>query len=269
MGLHNILSPSDVYRNLIPLQFIKVTMFSMKSIVGTLTAGISILCAGGAFAADPVEAALDALKTKPNSMSAVRLLRGNGAPFCTIGKETDKVIFVDNDRTAVLYSPEFRQWHGRGAVTKYTEVRGNVKELFAAMVASRCQVVVESAANVVALVQALERDEMTFSILPLPLQPSQLAEAFAASLGFANHSDLLLAGHMMANSEELQVYFRLGVRSTAAYDEALARMQSQGYSEDRLHLLSYLADEAEGNRRNLPPAVIRAERVARKPAPAR
>lgn len=200
-------------------------------------------------------------------MSAVRLLIGNGAPFCTIGSEVDKVIFVDNDRTSVLYSPAFRAWHGRGAVTRYAEARSSTKELFQAMKASRCQIVVEKAQNIVALVNALDQDEMSYSILPVPLGREELAEAFAASLGFASHAELVLAGHMMANSEELRAYSRFGIKTAAAYDEALARMQSQGYSQDKLQLLAFLADEAEGNRRNLAPAVIREERMA-KPAAA-
>lgn len=220
-------------------------------------------------AAGPVEKALDILKSNPGSMSAVRLLIGNGAPFCTTGSQVDKIIFVDNDRTSVLYSPTFRAWHGRGAVTRYTEVRSSVKELFLAMKTSRCQIVVEKAENVVALVNALDQEEMGYSILPMPLGQEELAEGFAASLGFASHAELVLAGHMMANSEELRTYARFGIKTAAAYDEALARMQSQGYSHDKLHLLAFLADEAEGNRRNLAPAAIRDERMAKAAAAAK
>jgi hypothetical protein len=218
---------------------------------------------------DPVQAALEELKASPGAMSAVRLLRGNGAPFCTIGTEVDRNIFVDNDRAAVMYSPEFRVWHGRGNVTRYTEVRSNARELFVAMMTTRCQIVVESAANIVAIVNELDQEGMAFSILPSPLQPAQLAEAFAASLGFGSHADLMLAAHMMASNEELQAYFRFGVRSTADYDDAFARMQSQGYSQDRLQLLAFLADEAEGARRNLAPSAIRDERHAQALAPSR
>ena len=240
----------------------KVTIFQSKAAAIALAAGISILSAP-ASTAGPVELALEALKANPDSLSAVRLLRGNGAPFCTTGTEVDRTISVDNDRAAVLYAPSFRQWHGRGAVTRYTEVRSNVKELFVAMKTSRCQIVVESARNIVALVSALDQEEMSYSILPEPLGRDELAEAFALSLGFASHADLVLAGHMMANSEELRSYYRFGIKSAAAYDEALARMQSQGYSQDRSHLLTFLADEAEGARRNLLPSTIRDERLAR------
>lgn len=244
-------------------------MFQSRAAACALAAAISILFSGAPALAGPVEQALDILKTNPDSMSAVRLLVGNGAPFCTTGSEVDKTIFVDNDRTAILYSPEFRAWHGRGAVTRYTEVRSSVKELFQAMKTSRCQIVVEKAQNIVALVNALDQEEMSYSILPMPLGREALAEAFAASLGFASHAELVLAGHMMANSDELRMYARFGIKSTAAYDDALARMQSQGYSQDKLQLLAFLADEAEGNRRNLAPATIREERMAKSAAAAK
>ncbi|WP_420476912.1 hypothetical protein [Noviherbaspirillum sp. ST9] len=234
-----------------------------------LAAAIFILSPGVSAAAPTVEQTLDVLKANPEAMSAVRLFVGNGAPFCTIGAEADKTTFADNDRIAVLYSPAFRAWHGRGAVTRYTEVKASVPALFQAMKTVRCQIVVEKAKNIVALVNLLDQDEMRYSILPAPLGPEELAEAFAASLGFASHADLVLAGHMMASNEELRVYARFGIKTAAAYDEALARMQSQGYSQDKLDMLAFLADEAEGNRRNLTPAAIREERLARTAATAK
>lgn len=246
-----------------------MTISRINLLKSAVAFALSVFCAGAASANDPVQSALEVLKANPDAMSAVRLLRGNGAPFCTIGKEVDKTLFVDNDRTSVLYVPEFRTWHGRGAVTKYTEVRSSAKELVEAMRTSRCQVVVESARNITAIVNALEQDEMRFSILPAPVGRVELAEAYAASLGFASHTELLLAAHMLANSEELRSYFRFGIHTTAAYDEALTRMKSQDYSQDPLQLLAFLSDEAEGLRRNLTPATIREERQARSPAASR
>jgi hypothetical protein len=233
-----------------------------------LTATIAILSPGVSAAATAAEEAIAKLNANPDAFSAVRLLLGNGSPFCTIGAEIDKVV-VDNDRNSVLYSPEFRTWHGRGEVTRYTSVRSNVKELFQAMKMTHCQVVVETARNIAWLVNALEQDEMRYAVLPVPLSREDLKDAYAVSLGYANHADLVLAAHMRATNEELRTYSRFGIKTAAAYDEALARMLAQGYSQNRLHLLVFLADEAEGNRRNLPPAAIREERMARNAASAK
>ncbi|HYC43392.1 MAG TPA: hypothetical protein VEB70_10445 [Noviherbaspirillum sp.] len=246
-----------------------MTTFQSRAAAYAAAAAISILFPGLSAAATPAEEAIARLNASPDAFSAVRLLLGNGSPFCTIGREIDKTAIVDNDRNSVLYSPVFRAWHGRGEVTRYTEVRSNVKELFQAMKRTHCQIVVEKARNIAWLVDALEQDEMRYAILPVPLTQEDLRDAYAASLGYANHEELVLAGHMRATNDELHTYFRFGIKTSAAYDEALARMQAQEYSQDRLQLLAFLADEAEGNRRNLPPATIREERMTRNAASAK
>ena len=199
----------------------------------------------------------------PDGMSAVMLARGNGATICTIGTSIDGKVFVDNERTAVLYAPSFQAWHDRGNVTKFAEVRRDVGGLFEAMQLGRCTIVVESTSNIAALTEELEQDGMIFTSLPSPLRGAQLADAYAYSLGFDNDEELQLAAYMLASREELHTYFRLGVRTKSAYDEAVVRMREQGYGQEPLQLLVFLKDEAEGLRRNLTAAAIREERTAR------
>jgi hypothetical protein len=195
-------------------------------------------------------------------MSAIMFNWGNGTPFCTTGSHVDGQPVVDNSRTAVLFSREFRDWHGRGPVTSYAEVHRNIASLLASLQAGKCLVVVESVANIAALTRELEQDGALFSTLPSPLGAAQLADAYAVSLGFADNAELLLAAYMRAGKEDLQDYYRLGIAGKPAYDEALARMRAEGYGENPLQLLAFLKDEAEGARRNLPATAIRDERKA-------
>jgi hypothetical protein len=220
----------------------------------------TLLSSGAAIAADLNAAALDALRAAPDAMGAVRLTRGNGAIFCTLGKEVEEKMVADNARTAVLYSPEFRVWHDRGKVTSYAEVRTHVGELLASMKNGRCNVAVENAANILALADQLRQEGMIFLVFPSPILPAQIADLYANSLGFASNKDLLLAEHMRVNNEELQSYYKTGITSAAAYDDAVARMRSQDYSKDPRELPAFLKDEEEGTRRNLPAAAIREER---------
>lgn len=206
---------------------------------------------------------VNAAASEADGMSAVMLTRGNGATICTIGTSIEGKVVVDNDRTAVLHAPSFQAWHGRGNVTKYAEVRRDVGGLFEAMQLGRCTIVVESTSRIAALTHELEEDGMIFSSLPTPLRGTQLADAYAYSLGFESDEELQLAAYMLATREELQTFFRLGIRTRSAYDDAVLRMREQGYDQDPLQLLVFLKDEAEGLRRNLTAAAIREERTAR------
>lgn len=215
----------------------------------------------GAIAADPNAEAVEALShADAESLSAIRMARGNGAIFCTLGDEN---MVVDWTRTAVLHSREFRAWHDRGNVLRYAEVRTNLDALLFSMKNGRCNVAVERPSNIMTLAAGLKQEGMIFQVLPSPIGPAQIAELYANSLGFASNKDLQLAVHMRVNNEELQSYYKIGITSATAYDEAIARMQSQGYSQDRAELRAFLRDEAEGERRNLSAAAIREERTSR------
>lgn len=222
----------------------------------------ALLCTTNLAAADQRAASLNDLKANPGAMSAVMLVRGNGLSLCTLGANVNGKFIADNDRIAMLHAPEFRAWHGKGNVTEYTLLRPNLGVLYDSMQGGTCNIVVESAPNIAALLNEIEQDGLIVSILPAPLQPAQLADAYAIFLGFKDNAELLLASHMLASHEELQAYYKLGVDSKEAYDEALSRMRAEGYSRDPLELLVFLKDEAEGLRRNLPASVIREERTA-------
>lgn len=243
----------------------KVIIRDIKCAITSSAAILAFLSLGSAVAAGPDPAAIAALKAAPDAMSAVKLSRGNGAIFCTLGKNDNGKITVDVDRAAVLYAPEFRAWHGRGEVTQYAEAYSNIGGILASMQRGICNLAVESAPNMLALLAELEQDGMRVSILPSPLRPAQLANAYANSLGFASNDDLQLATHMKANNTELQAYFKLGITSKAAYDDAVARMLASGYSRNPLDLPYFLKDEAEGTRRNLSASMIREERLSSSP----
>ncbi|HEY0848251.1 MAG TPA: hypothetical protein VGE12_22980 [Noviherbaspirillum sp.] len=232
----------------------------LRSALASAAIFLASLFAGHAAASGFHVEAVEALKAHPDAMSAVMLVRGNGTSFCTLGSYVDGNAFADNDRIAVLYAPAFRAWHGKGDTTRYTLVRGSLDALLGAMQGGICNVIVESAPNMIRLLDEMDQEGMIVSVLPSPLKPAEIADAYAMSLGFNSHAELLLASHLMASHEELQEYLGLGVTSKAAYDEAIARMQSAGYSRDPLQLLSFLKDEAEGMRRNLPATDIREER---------
>jgi hypothetical protein len=232
----------------------------LKYVINTCAAVVAFLFLADANAMDPNLAAIDVLKANPDAMSAVKLSRGNGAIFCTLASSGK--MFADNDRIAVLSSPDFRAWHGRGNATKFTEIHADLKQLLFSMQNGRCNVAVESASNIVSIAEELKREGMLFVVLPFPLRSAQLADLYANSLGFSSNSDLLLAEHMMANNDELQSFYKLGITSKSAYDDAVVRMQSQGYSLDRRDIMAFLKDEAEGMRRNLSAAGIRDERNA-------
>lgn len=231
-----------------------------KRVVTSCTATVAFLFFTDAVAMDANLAALDALRASPDVMSAVKLTRGNGAIFCTLA--SNGKMFADNDRIAVLSSPDFRTWHGRGNVTRFTEIHTDLQKLLFSMQNGRCNVAVESGANVISIAEELKRQGMLFIVLPFQMHPAQLADLYANSLGFSSSTDLLLAEHMMANNDELQSFYKLGITSKSAYDDAVVRMQSQGYSQDRRDVMAFLKDESEGTRRNLSAAAIRNERNA-------
>jgi hypothetical protein len=237
-----------------------MTFRHIKHALASVAALVAFLAFGSAAAMDLNAAAIDVLKADPDVMSAVKLPRGNGKIFCTLGKDVQGAMVADNDRTAVLSSPEFRAWHGRGNVTTYAEVRAGINELLLSMQNGRCNVAVESASNIIALSGELKREGMIFLILPSPIRSAQLAELYAKSLGFSSNADLLLATHMMANNEELKSYYKLGITSKAAYDDAVARMRLQAYSQNTLDLMGFLKDEAEGALRNVSAVDVRDER---------
>lgn len=254
---------SSLYYGLLPRPLrstsSKVTICQIRSAIAS-AAILAILSLTSAVASAASPAIVEALKANPDAMSAVMSARTNGSTFCTLGSQADGTAFADNDRIAMLYAPAFRAWHGRGEVTKYTVLGSSIKGLYGSLQDGACNVIVETAPNILAILDEVDIDGLLVLVLPTPLKPAELAEAYARSLGYTSHAELLLAGHMMANSEELQVYYKLGITSEAAYDEALARMRSEEYSQDPLQLLAFLKDEAEGARRNLPAATIREER---------
>lgn len=232
----------------------------IKYAVTSCTAIGFFLLSSSAIAIDPNAEAREALKARPDAIGALKLTRGNGPIFCTLGRNVDGQMSADKDRTAVLYFPEFNAWHGRGKATRYAEVGTHLKDIVASMENGRCNVAVESASNIIALAEELKRLGTVFRLFPSPLSPAQLADVYANSLGFGSNADLLLATHMRANNDELQSFYKLGITSKSAYDDAIARMRSQGYGQEPARLQDFLRDEAEGARRNLPAIEIRDER---------
>lgn len=239
-----------------------MSMSFRQSLRAAVSGALALACLSSAAApsADPNSVALAALSGQPDSISAIRLARGNGGIFCTLGDENQ---VVDNSRIAVLSSPEFRAWHDRGNVTKYAEVRTKVADLLYSMKNGRCSVAVENASNIIALAAELKREGMIFQVLPSAITPAQITELYARSLGFAGDKELLLAEHMGVNKQELLAYYKIGINSEATYDAAVARMRAQGYSDARADLMAFLKDEAEGEIRNLPATAIRDERNGR------
>lgn len=238
-----------------------MAIFQIRTALAPFVVLLASLCA--AHAADETRAPdIERLAASPDAMSAVMLVRGNGLSFCTLGSNVNGKFIADNDRIAALHAPQFRAWHGKGNVTAYTSLHPGLGPLYDAMLAGTCNVVVESAANIATLLDEIDTDGLIVSVLPSPLRAGELADAYAVSLGFKDNAELLLASHMLASHDELQTYYKLGVTTRQAYDDALARMQAEGYSRDPLQLLSFLKDEAEGMRRNLSATDIRTERLA-------
>lgn len=87
-----------------------MTIFQYRAIALALAATLSSSFPAASAAAVPVEQILAALKENLDTMGTAHQV-GNGMPFCSIGREVDRNVFVDNDHTAVFYAPAFRASH--------------------------------------------------------------------------------------------------------------------------------------------------------------
>lgn len=205
---------------------------------------------------------LQELRAHPGAFGALRVNGQSASRTCTTGSEANGRAAADASRQGMLHTGPFRAWSGTKA-DRYDEVFPDLPSLFSALSSKRCQVVVESAANLVKLADAFQRDKADFVLMDATLDAGQLREPYARSRGFDNTQDLALAEKFEIGPGRLKEYRAAGIHTEADYVGALSRMEQSGYRGSKLSLLAFISDEKAAATRQIPVAQYQSERLAK------
>src|SRR5690606_5757882 len=162
----------------------------------------------------------------------------------------------------MLHAAPFRSWSDEQA-SRYNEVFGDLSSLYNALGSKKCNVVVESGANLAKLADALKRDKVDFTLMDESLDVAALREPYARSRGFDNVADMELADKFDVGPARLKEYRAAGIRTEDDYASALSRMQQAGYRGTQVSLLDFLSDEKVSAARGIPVAQYQSERLAK------
>ena len=143
---------------------------------------------------------------------------------------------------------EFAKLAGLKPGASVTRTLPGLEELYAAVQARQCAVLMLTGAQAAPLAAAVERDRKFSMQLYDPKGPGDLTEASARAAGFSTGEEMQLARAIGARPSQMSTLRNGGVNSPAAFQALADRMVAAGYATDRSPstVVSFLNDENEG-----------------------
>jgi hypothetical protein len=188
--------------------------------------------------------------------------RAPGDAFCTTGSD-DPVAVV-----GLIRGKDFQSWSGIGEGTRFTTLAKSPAELYEALGAERCAIVVDTAVNLWTYMQAIGRDgQFAYNVGP-QMDVETAREPYARARGFASWAQLALARAIGgANAADLRQLEALGVVDLPGFEDAARRMAAERYvapaDVGAAAVIRFLEDERDGSARGLSASAHRREMEAR------
>ena len=147
-----------------------------------------------------------------------------------------------------LYLDEFARLASVRPGTPITRTAPGLEELYAAVQARQCAVLMLTGAQVVQVAAAVERDRRFAYQLYETKALGELREAGARASGFSNSDEMQLAGAIGARPSQMGTLRSGGVNSAADFQSLADRMVKSGYANERTpaNVVAFLNDENEG-----------------------
>ena len=168
--------------------------------------------------------------------------------LCTVKAEDGMML------RGLAAAPAFLEFAKVPAKSRFSLVADTPDELFAAVTADKCYIVVDYAENLQKYMAALGRDGISAYNVGPTADRGEAQEPFAVSVGYENWRDYQFADAIPGDAtpgkvRELKSY---KVMDEAGFKAVVARMRTEAYGDtdapDVDDVLTYLADDAEGHK---------------------
>ena len=203
---------------------------------------------------DRIERIDAAAKQHTELVGSLRIYR-KGKPIA--GKPENGLCTVKAEDGVMLRglaaAPAFLEFAKMPAKSRFSLVAETADELFAAVTADKCYIIVDNAENLQKYMAALGRDGIFAYNVGPTADRTEAQEPFAVSLGYENWHDYQFADAIGdASPDQLRKLKSYQVLDEAAFEAVVARMRTEAYggtgAPDVDDVLTYLADDAEGHK---------------------
>ena len=186
--------------------------------------------------------------------------------LCTVKAEDGMML------RGLAAAPAFLEFAKVPAKSRFSLVADTPDELFAAVTADKCYIVVDYAENLQKYMAALGRDGISAYNVGPTADRGEAQEPFAVSVGYENWRDYQFADAIPGDAtpgkvRELKSY---KVMDEAGFKAVVARMRTEAYGDtdapDVDDVLTYLADDAEGHKNGQSAKAYRQAENARRAA---
>jgi hypothetical protein len=170
----------------------------------------------------------------------------SGAPqerFCTVSAADGLLL------KGLAASPAFLAWSAIPAGSRFSQVLETPEAMYGAIVAGKCAIVIDSAANLKTYMGAIGRDGVFAYNVGPTADRAEAQEPFAIAAGYQGWEEFQFAEAVGGKSPaEIKTLKGFGISNEAGFKEAVGRMRASAYATDEADLEEFLADEVEGKK---------------------